>query len=80
MRYQCLGCGKKFFFQQSMFRHYDMCNLAKILNEGLKKFLKVMNDLMPSVAQAADACNELGIAMKKYVEIDDDQQDKSPNE
>ncbi len=66
MRHQCLGCGKNFYFMQSMILHYDMCNLAKIINEGLKKMVKAMNALLPSAAEAADACRQLGIAMKEY--------------
>ena len=66
MRHQCLGCGKKFYFQRSMIQHYDMCNLAKVLNEGLTRMVRAMNDLIPSVAQAADACRELGVALEKY--------------
>lgn len=76
MRHQCLGCGKKFYFERSKIQHYQMCNLAKILTEGLMRMIKTMNDLMPSVAQATEACRELGIALKEY-ETNDGQQDGS---
>lgn len=72
-RHTCLGCGKKFFFKRNMYAHYEKCDLAKILNEGLRKVMKSVNDLFPSVQQATDALLELGEAMRKVKDISDEQ-------
>ena len=66
MRHQCAGCGNKFFFKRNLVLHYDMCNLAKVINEGLKKMVVAMDAFLPSVAEATEACRQLGIAMKEY--------------